>query len=592
MGPIALTLLEWNSVAARVSDEQQLMQSACDLLVRGGWFRGARLGPTTAGEWATAGVVRSFPLRSDGLDFGTLDLTADTDAAFDESTVALLGKWSEGVARSLAGQRTFNPSTSSDPWLRTAIDTVPALLWSTAADGLLDYWNARHLQYTGLGHEESMGWGWTKTIHPDDLDQLVAKWIAGLKAQVACEGEARMRRADGVYRWHLFRGVPFKDEQGQLIKWYGATTDIDDLKRTENELRRSEAFLAKAQRLSSTGSFGWTVATGAITWSDETFRIFGYDPLQTQPTLEHVFARVHPEDLPLAQDIVAQASHGVDNFECELRLVIPNGARKHIHVVAQALGGQHAGEFVGAVMDVTAVKEMRQALTFRDQVMGILGHDLRNPLSAILGIVQLAKLDSDFPESGHRHAAMVEAAAHRMLEMIDTLLDFAQTRFAGKLPIAPGPTDLRELCDLVVGELAASKPQRVIHVDASGDPRGTWDPGRIAQVVSNLVGNALTHGCPDSPVRVSVAGGDGRVTLRVHNNGSAIGPELITSLFEPFRRGSSAGLTCPRGLGLGLHIAKQIVTAHGGTISVESSTSQGTTFCVDLPRQAPVPAAR
>ena len=105
-------------------------------------------------------------------------------------------------------------------------------------------------------------------------------------------------------------------------------------------------------------------------------------------------------------------------------------------------------------------------------------------------------------------------------------------------------------------------------------------------MVSNLVGNAPTHGDPTTPVCVKIEGCDGKVTLRVHNRGSPIAPEQVPILFEPFRRGTSADHTCPRGLGLGLHIAKQIVIAHGGSITVESSQAEGTTFCVDLPREA------
>jgi signal transduction histidine kinase len=136
-------------------------------------------------------------------------------------------------------------------------------------------------------------------------------------------------------------------------------------------------------------------------------------------------------------------------------------------------------------MDVTAAKEMEQALAFRDQVMGIIGHDLRNPLTAVIGIVQLAKLDPDFPPSGHRHAAAIERAAKRMAELIDAMLDFARTRFAGKLAIVPCPTDLQALCGDVVGELTAIHPKRRIPLTVQGDATGIWDPGRVAQVVSS-----------------------------------------------------------------------------------------------------------
>jgi signal transduction histidine kinase len=365
-----------------------------------------------------------------------------------------------------------------------------------------------------------------------------------------------------------------------------AGSDLDERKRTETALRRSEAFLTKTQRLSTTGSFLWTTSTGSIVWSDETFRIFAYASDGTTLTLDHLFRRVHREEVAQARALFETAKRDGEGFEAELRLLMPDDSTKQIRIVLQAIGCPTTGEFVGAIMDITAAKEMAQALAFRDQVMGILGHDLRNPLGAVYGVVGLARLDQGLSATLRDHFTQIDLAARRMHEMIETLLDFTQTRFAGRLPISPAPTNLGELCGRVVGELAAGHPRRTIDLEAHGDANGTWDPGRIAQVVSNLVGNALTHGDPGAPVHLSVEGEPRAVTLKVHNLGPAIVPEQIPVLFEPFRRGAtSEGTSVSRGLGLGLHIAKQIVIAHGGSISVQSSAAEGTTFCVGLPRE-------
>jgi PAS domain S-box-containing protein len=572
---VALALLRWNNVASRGGDEQAIRQSACDLLVAECGFRAASLGSARAGDATLAKVVHGLPLTCDDIDLGTLRFGGED--ACDATTLELMAAWSEGLARVLFAARKRAQRPPADHPLRIAIDNMPALAWIASTDGSLDRWNTRHLEFTGFTHEQSVGDGWANAIHPDDRDHIVAVWTKGVAAGAPCSCEARLRRADGVYRWHHFSAMPIRDDDGNLVKWIGANHDIEEFKQSEEKLRRSEAFLAKAQRLSLTGSFSWSTVTGEVHWSDETFRIFGFDRLTTAPTVEAVLQRTHPDDLASLQAQMDRVAREGTDFEAQFRLRMPDGSVKHLHVVAHAV---MSTEFVGAIMDVTAAKDMEQALAFRDQVMGILGHDLRNPLGAVLGIAGLAQLDGSLSDTGQRHLTEIQRAAWRMRELIETLLDFTQTRFAGKLPMSPTQADLGEICTRIVAELAAGHPHRTIDLETRGDARGKWDSGRIGQMVSNLVANALTHGDSSTPVRLSIEG-EHEVRLKVHNRGPAIATEQIPVLFEPFRRGKDSR---PRGLGLGLHIAKQIAVAHGGSISVRSSLDEGTTFCVELPR--------
>jgi PAS domain S-box-containing protein len=583
MSAIAAALLRFCNRAARRGDEQPLRQAACDLLVGECGFAAAALGDARAGDERRAQAAHDFVLRCDDVDLGTLRLGAADPAAMSPLLLELMDAWCEALARTLlAARKRAQQPPAGDP-LRVAIDTMPALAWIASADGALERWNTRHLEFTGFAHEQSIGDGWQAAIHPDDRDHIVSVWQAGLAAGTPCACEARLRRADGVYRWHYFCGRPIRDDDGNIVKWIGANHDVENFKQTEEALRRSEAFLAKAQRLSLTGSFAWNTVTGETVWSDETYRIFGVDRATAIPDGELVLRLTHPDDLAAVRAEMERVSRERGPFEAQFRLRLPDGTVKHIQVVAQAVSHPGASEYVGAVMDVTAAREMEQALAFRDQVMGIVGHDLRNPLAAVLGIAQLAKRDGSLSETAHRHVTQIQRAALRMEELIETLLDFTQTRFAGKLPIAPTHTDLGEVCGRVVAELAAGHPHRTIDLEARGDAQGRWDPGRIAQLVSNLVGNALTHGDARTPVRLSIEG-EQLVRLRVHNRGPAIDPHHLPALFEPFHRGCGADAGGPRGLGLGLHIAKQIAVAHGGSISVSSSPVEGTTFCVELPR--------
>jgi PAS domain S-box-containing protein len=277
----------------------------------------------------------------------------------------------------------------------------------------------------------------------------------------------------------------------------------------------------------------------------------------------------------------------------EVRISERGGGEVHHLLVSREPLRDASGAVVGvtgAATDITGQKrvqeQLAQALAFRDQVMGILGHDLRNPLGAVCALSALLMRREDLPEGAQEPILEIGRAGQRMLEMIGTLLDFTVSRFTGALPVAPVATDLHDVCRDVVGELRAASPGRSIELTVEGDGRGTWDPARLAQVVSNLVGNALQHGPRHAPVRVSLTGDETTAVLAVENQGPAIAPELMPVLFEPFCRGSALrDASRARGLGLGLYIVRQVVDAHGGTIEVDS-TERRTAFTVRLPRSS------
>jgi PAS domain S-box-containing protein len=239
--------------------------------------------------------------------------------------------------------------------LRDIVDTIPAIVWVARPDGSNTYVNSRFVEYSGMPAAQTAGAGWRATLHPDDLQRHDGKWRASVAGGEPHESEVRFRRADGQYRWHLDRGLPLRDEQGNIIKWYGVVADIEDRKRAEEALRRNEHFLAEAQRLSHTGSFGWNVSTNEHFWSNETFRIFEFAP-SSKASLQMILERVHPQDMPSVRMAIAAADRA-EGIDFESRLLMPDGRIKYLHVVGRAARGETGSiEVIGAVMDVTAQK--------------------------------------------------------------------------------------------------------------------------------------------------------------------------------------------------------------------------------------------
>jgi signal transduction histidine kinase len=242
-------------------------------------------------------------------------------------------------------------------------------------------------------------------------------------------------------------------------------------------------------------------------------------------------------------------------------------------------------EAIDEVLTESITRYAAKTDLYRDQFIGILSHDLRSPLSAITaGAALLAASANDDQRQG-RVAARILNSAQRMERMIADLLDLTRTRLGGAIPLKRARFDLRRLCDEVLLEVQAAHPDVVVQFKATGNLTGEWDFDRLAQVVSNLLGNAIQHG-GGGPIGLEAKGADADVTLTVHNRGSAIPLAVQASIFEPLSRGATDAVT--HSIGLGLFIARAIVTGHGGEIRVRSADDSGTTFEVLLPRTAPL----
>jgi signal transduction histidine kinase len=227
----------------------------------------------------------------------------------------------------------------------------------------------------------------------------------------------------------------------------------------------------------------------------------------------------------------------------------------------------------------------------RQMFLGILSHDLRAPLHAIITSAKVVSLTADLDAASSEIMSGVTASGLAMARMVNDLLDFTAAGLGAAMPLSPVAMDLESLCREVVEETRAAHPTGKVSFQARGDLTGEWDAGRLRQVLSNLLANAVHHGGGTGPVEVSAAAEGGGVRLAVRNGGPPIPPDALPTLFDPLVRGAGPEPSRRRhgSIGLGLYIVREVVAAHGGTIGVESTESAGTTFTARLPRR---PTAR
>jgi PAS domain S-box-containing protein len=253
----------------------------------------------------------------------------------------------------------------SEHKLHQIIDTLPSFLWSADPTGEPTYVNQRALDYSGMRFEEFKHGGWEALIHPADFPGTMKAFGHAIETGTSYETVHRLRRSDGEYRWHQARGEPLRDRDGRIIQWYGLAVDIDDAKSAEDRLRRSEAYLAEAQRLSNTGSWGINPATRKILyWSEECYRIWGFDLAQGLPYRASVFQRIHPDDRGRVLDEVEGALRQKRDYTIEFRIVLPDGTVKYLEAICHHVFSEEGElvQLVGTNADVTERKHAEQAL--------------------------------------------------------------------------------------------------------------------------------------------------------------------------------------------------------------------------------------
>lgn len=494
----------------------------------------------------------------------------------------------------------------SEGKLRQVIDTIPTLAWCNLPDGPNEFLNKGWHEYTGLSPQESNGWGWQVAFHPDDLPPLLETWRRLLISGEPGEMEARLRRRDGVFRWFLIRVQPLHDARGQIVRWYGTSTDIDDRKQAEERLRRSEAFLAEGQELSRIGNFLWLIPNNEITWSEQMYRIFGFEQ-GTPVTFDLIASRVHPEDIPMVLDMIEKAQKAVANFEYEHRLVMADGSVKYLHLIAH---GSHDYEgrleYIGAVQDVTQRRSAEEALAKarmelaqvnRETSLGVLtasiAHEVNQPLSGIITNAStcLRMLGAEPPniEGARETARRTIRDGNRASDVI--------TRLRALFSRKDAPIDSVNLNDAAREVLALSAAELqgngvVVRLELDDEiPTVRGDRVQLQQVILNLVRNAsdAMTGTDDRAklllIKTSRSDADS-VCVEVQDTGVGFDSQAAERLFEAFYTTKS------QGMGIGLSVSRSIIERHHGRIWASPNPhGPGATFAFVIPQQEESEAA-
>jgi phosphoserine phosphatase RsbU/P len=307
-------------------------------------------------------------------------------------------------------------------------------------------------------------------------------------------------------------------------------------------------------------------------------------------------AACEPFREPLAETLITrlQGLLGAQNKEAFLGVpLVVGGEVTGLLAIARpdAEGSVEEQEWLlSALADQAAVAlektRLDETAVFRERLLGIVSHDLRNPIAAVVMAADLLLHRNELDDRSTKVVVRIRSSAKRANRMLEDLLDFTQSRLGGGLRVQRKPADLHAIVAQVVDETSLAHPERQIDVVQNGHSRGAWDPDRLAQVVGNLVANAVAYSPLGTAIGLETFDHDDGVTLRIRNEGPPIPAERLPHVFEPMQRATADVPKSTRSVGLGLYIVKEIVEAHGGSVSVESSEGVGTTFTVWLPRGA------
>jgi len=379
--------------------------------------------------------------------------------------------------------------------------------------------------------------------------------------------------------------IAFKDVTAELEAREHAEAERDHLRAVIAQKEQAEAAAKMQGRVLESMTEGVSVTNedGIIIYTNPAEdRIFGYERGELIGKHVSIQNRYPPgENARVIAQVIAQLK-ARGEWEGEWSNIKKDGTpfTTEARITALDLGGRP--HFVCVQRDVTLRKQSQE---FEQQVVGIVSHDLRNPLSAIGMSASLLLKRGGLDEQQGKVIGRIISSTERAQRMIRDFLDFTQARTDPGIPLCRTAVDLHEIVQVALDEVHLSYPERQVILELSGDGGAVCDPDRIAQAIGNLIANAFQHGAISSPVRVVARGSEEAIVLEVTNAGPPIRPEELPNLFVPFRRGRESRERVAGSIGLGLYITQRLVLAHGGAVKVRSTEEEGTTFTVCLPRR-------
>jgi len=425
-------------------------------------------------------------------------------------------------------------------------------------------------------------------IHPDDrvrVQEAISKALAGEQGG-RYAADYRTRSADGRIRWVEGRGQVFFDADGKPARFIGTGLDITGRKEAEQAVRESENLMREV-----TDALPVMIA---FVGSDLRYRFVNriyedWTGLERSEMIGRTIGEVVGQPAEDAvRPMMARALAGETvTFNRRITYKIAGPLEVRVTYVPHRNAAGEIDGVISLVADISEVKkkedELQRRSEFEQQLIGIVSHDLRNPVTAIkMSTALLQRMGLD--EKQAKIISRISASTERASRMISDLLDFTQARLGSGLPVHRQRVDLHLVTDTVVDELRVSTPDQQLVVKHSGDATGEFDGERIAQAVGNLIGNALKFSPEEEAVTVEVRGEAAAVVLSVHNHGEPISAELLPHLFTPLQRGKDTEKGV-RSIGLGLYIVEQIMKSHGGEVRVTSTREAGTRFTLRLPRR-------